>query len=71
MAPDPVATSGCTLCGGPIPEPAPAAGFCCEGCARVSEILDLSGFRGDRRESAAFLEAARAGLVPADRPPQW
>jgi heavy metal translocating P-type ATPase len=44
------------------------AGFCCEGCARVSEILDLSGFRGDRRGSAAFLEAARAGLVPADRP---
>jgi Cu2+-exporting ATPase len=68
MAPDPAANSGCTLCGGPIPEPAPAAGFCCEGCARVSEILDLSGFRGDRRESAAFLEAARAGLVPADRP---
>jgi heavy metal translocating P-type ATPase len=68
MASDPAATSGCTLCGGPIPRPAPVAGFCCEGCARVSEILDLSGFRGDRRESSAFLEAARAGLVPADRP---
>jgi heavy metal translocating P-type ATPase len=59
---------GCTLCGGAVPEPAPVAGYCCEGCARVSEILDASGFRGDRRGSAAFLEAARAGLVPADRP---
>jgi Cu2+-exporting ATPase len=68
MASDPVAKSDCTLCGGPIPTPAPVAGFCCEGCARVSEILDLSGFRGDRRESSAFLEAARAGLISADRP---
>jgi len=40
--------------------------FCCEGCQRVSEILDASSFVGDRRESVAFLEAARLGIVPAD-----
>lgn len=72
-APQPVPgvapASGCLLCGGPIPPRAPA-GYCCEGCARVSEILEASGFQGDRRTSAAYLEAARAGLVPGDvRPP--
>jgi Cu2+-exporting ATPase len=63
------AAGDCLLCGGPLPAESPGAGFCCEGCKRVSEILDASGFQGDRRASAAFLEAARAGLVPADRPP--
>jgi heavy metal translocating P-type ATPase len=69
--PEPVPTlpapDGCHLCGGPLPAGV-ASGFCCEGCARVSEILDASGFRGDRRASAAYLQAARAGLVPAERP---
>jgi Cu2+-exporting ATPase len=63
------AAAGCLLCGGPLPAGAPSHGFCCEGCKRVNEILDASGFQGDRRASAAFLEAARSGLVPADRPP--
>src|SRR5512145_323112 len=68
MSSAPVA-SGCQLCGGTLPEPPPAPGFCCEGCVRVSEILDASGFRGDRRQSAAWLQAARAGLVPAEGAP--
>ena len=63
------APPGCRLCGGPVPPRAPH-GFCCEGCARVSEILDASGFAGDRRASAAFLQAARAGLVPAGPLPE-
>jgi heavy metal translocating P-type ATPase len=61
------AETGCTLCGGPLPEPTNP--FCCEGCARVSEILDAAGFKGDRRASAAYLQAARAGLVPAGSAP--
>jgi Cu2+-exporting ATPase len=66
MAPEPAAT--CDLCAGPMDGAAAGSRFCCDGCARVSEILDASGFRGDRRASAAFLQAARAGLVPAERP---
>ena len=57
----------CRLCGGPLAAAQRSSGFCCEGCARVSEILDGSGFRGDRRGSAAFLEAARAGLIRVDQ----
>jgi len=68
VTPDPAAAT-CRLCHGPLAARQVPSGFCCEGCQRVSEILDASGFVGDRRESAAFLEAARLGLVPADRGP--
>jgi P-type Cu2+ transporter len=54
----------CLLCQGPLPLSPARSGFCCEGCARVWEILDASGFQGDRRRSSAYLEALRTGLVP-------
>ncbi len=65
----PSAASTCRLCAGPLGPQQIGTGFCCEGCARVSEILDASGFQGDRRTSAAYLEAARTGLIPVDQRP--
>lgn len=64
----PGAEATCRLCAGPLPALQPDPGFCCAGCARVSEILDASGVREDRLGSAAYLQAVRAGLVPAARP---
>jgi Cu2+-exporting ATPase len=63
----PAPDGACLLCSGPLPA-AQAEGYCCEGCRRVAEILQASGNRGDPRTSAAFLEAARLGLVPAGPP---
>ncbi|HEY7723789.1 MAG TPA: heavy metal translocating P-type ATPase [Anaeromyxobacteraceae bacterium] len=62
----PASTPACRLCAGPLAPSQVGRGFCCEGCAAVAQILDASGFRGDRRGSAAFLEAGRAGLVPGE-----
>ncbi len=64
---------GCALCGAPLgagpgqadPHHADPR-YCCTGCARVAEILQRSGHRGDFRQSAAWLSATRAGLVPVD-----
>jgi Cu2+-exporting ATPase len=67
----PRAAASCRLCAGPLGPSQVGSGFCCEGCARVSEILDASGFQGDRRTSAAFLEAARSGLIPVDQRPNF
>jgi P-type Cu2+ transporter len=52
----------CELCATPLRRDSER--YCCSGCARVAEILANSGFTGDARESAAFREALRSGLVP-------
>ncbi|MDF1563655.1 MAG: cation-translocating P-type ATPase [Deltaproteobacteria bacterium] len=57
-------SQACTLCGTPTPRPEDA--FCCEGCARVAEILESSGYAGDVRQAPAFLQAQRAGLIPVE-----
>ncbi len=59
----------CALCGGPLP--AGSRGdelYCCEGCARVAEILESSDYDGDPRQSRAWIAAAREGLVPTEAP---
>ena len=60
--------ASCELCGGRLDAGAPQAPprFCCPGCARVAEILAASGFRGDPKQSRAYAEALRAGLLPTD-----
>ena len=62
------ASSSCRLCGARLRDPtARERGFCCEGCARVHEVL--AQLPAERH--AAYVAAARRlGLVPeADGPP--
>jgi P-type Cu2+ transporter len=61
--PAPPPEPSCRLCGAPVADPSDH--YCCSGCRRVADILAASGYDGDPRASAAYLQAVRTGLVPA------
>ena len=64
-----VDAAACRLCGGSLLVPSAEAGYCCEGCARVAEILEASGESSVGRNSATYLTAARLGLVATGQRP--